>query len=168
MGSDRWWTLPFRSVSPACSRGSSRDLQLSSLALGGSDAGAAGAQAPLALRYPDLGLLVLALPIFLLAGLPMLGYAAAAAAWIAQHAILTVAQGRAAAALRRGDRRVALGSIAAATLGRVWLVTLAILLVGLLGDREDGLAAAVLSFVLVTVHFGALAFTRLLYPEEPA
>lgn len=141
---------------------------MSTLALDGSDAAAAAGGAPAWLRYADLGLLALALPVFALAGLPMLGYAAAAAAWLAQHAVLVLAQRRAAEALRRGDRRVALGSIAAATLGRVWIVTLAILLVGLLGDREDGLAAAVLSLALVTAHFGALGFTRLLYPEEEA
>jgi hypothetical protein len=111
---------------------------------------------------------VLALPVFLVAELPLLGYVVAAAAWIAQHAILAFAQRGAARALRRGDRRRALGAIGAATLGRVWLVTLAILLVGLLGERDDGLAAAVLSLVLVSVHFGALGFERLLYPEERA
>ena len=141
---------------------------MSSLALDGSDASRRAGQPPLALRYPDIGLLALALPVFLVADLPMLGYAVAAAAWIAQHAILLAAQRYAAAALRRGDRRAAMASIGAATLGRVWLVTLAILLVGLLGDREDGLAAAVLSLALVTAHFMGLGFTRLLYPEEGA
>lgn len=118
------------------------------------------------MRYADLVLLALALPVFVVAGLPMVGYAVAAAAWLAQHAVLALAQRRAAEALRRGDRRVALASIGAATLGRVWLVTLAILLVGLLADREDGLAAAVLSFALVTVHFAALGLARLLYPAQ--
>jgi len=46
-------------------------------------------------------------------------------------------------------------------LGRVWLVTLAILLVGLLGAREDGLAAAVLTLVLVTAHLACLALSKL-------
>lgn len=128
----------------------------------------AGARAPLALRFADVVVLAIALPVFVVADLPMLGYAAAAAAWVAQHVILAFAQRAAAAALRRGDRRRALGAIGAATLGRVWLVTLAILLVGLLADREDGLAAAVLGFALVSVHFGALGFERLLYPEEQA
>jgi hypothetical protein len=139
---------------------------LSTLALDGSDAAPAAGGPPAWLRYADLGLLAVALPVFALAGLPMLGYAAAAGAWLIQHAVLVAAQGRATAALRRGDRRVALGSIAAATLGRVWIVTLAILLVGLLGEREDGLAAAVLSLALVTTHFGAMGFARLLYPED--
>jgi hypothetical protein len=138
---------------------------LSSLALDGSEAAREAGRPPLALRYPDLGVLALALPIFVLADLPMLGYAVAAGAWVAQHLILAFAQRRAADALQRGDRRLAMGAIGAATLGRVWLVTTAILLVGVLADREDGLAAAVLTLVLVTVHFLALGFTRLLYPD---
>jgi hypothetical protein len=117
-------------------------------------------------RYADLALLALALPIFLAAGLPMLGYAAAAAAWLAQHAILAFANRASAAALARGDRNRALAIVGVSTLGRVWLVTLAILLVGLLGEREDGLAAAVLALALVTVHLGCMALSRLLYPEE--
>jgi len=123
-------------------------------------------RAPLALRYADLGLLALALPVFVLADLPMLGFAVAAAAWIAQHAVLGFADSRTAAALRRGDRRLAMGLMGAATLGRLWLVSGAILLVGLLAERSDGLAAAVLSAILVTAHFACLGFTKLLYPND--
>jgi hypothetical protein len=118
-----------------------------------------------ALRYADLALLALALPIFLAADWPLLGYAAAAAAWLAQHAMLAFADRASAAALAGGDRRRAIGIVGGVTLGRVWLVTLAILLVGLLGEREDGLAAAVLTLALVTVHLGCLAASKLLYPE---
>jgi len=141
-------------------------LLLSTLALGGSDADAPGRPGAL-VRYADLVVLALALPLFVLAGWPLLGYAVAAAAWIAQHAILAAADRFAADSLAGGDRRRALGAIGAATLARVWLVATAILLVGLLGEREDGLAAALLSLVLVTVHLGCLALTKLLYPEAP-
>ncbi len=113
-------------------------------------------------------LLALALGLFALAGLPMLGYAVCAAAWLAQHGVLAYADARATAALRRGDRRLALGIVGGATLARLWLVTAAILLVGLLGEREDGLAAAVLALVLITVHLGCLAATKLLYPDASA
>ena len=41
----------------------------------------------IALRYLDIVLLIIALPVFLLGGLPMLGYAAAAAAWLVQRAL---------------------------------------------------------------------------------
>lgn len=111
-------------------------------------------------------LLALALPVFVVAELPLVGYAAAAVAWIAQHGVLAAADRGSAAALRRGDRRRAMGIVGTATLGRVWLVTLAILLVGLLGEREDGLAAAVLTLGLVTLHFAGLAASKLLAAPE--
>lgn len=139
---------------------------MSTLALEGSDATArSGGRPGVALRYADLALLALALPLFVVAGFPMLGYAVAAAAWLAQHAMLAWADRASAAALTGGDRRKAMGIVGAITLGRVWLVALAILLVGLLAEREDGLAAAVLTLALVTAHLGCLAATKLLYPE---
>ena len=39
----------------------------------------------IAIRFLDLVLLAVALPVFLVAGLPMLGYAAGAAAWLVQR-----------------------------------------------------------------------------------
>ena len=129
-------------------------------------AGGRSERAPLVLRYLDVIALAIALPIFLAAGWPMLGYAVCAVTWIAQHAVLAYSERRAKAALTAGDRRLALGIIGGATLGRLWLVTAAILVVGLTAEREDGLAAAVLTFVLVTLHLGSLAFTKFLYPEE--
>jgi hypothetical protein len=137
---------------------------LSTFALEGSDTASTGRPSAL-LRHADLGLLALALPVFVVTDLPLLGYAAAAVAWLAQHAILVVADRRAAAALGRGDRRTALGVVGASTLARVWLVAIAVLLVGLLGDREDGLAAAVLCVALVTVHLASVALTKLLEGE---
>jgi L-asparagine transporter-like permease len=119
------------------------------------------------LRYADLALLALALPIFIAAGWPLVGYAAAAAAWLAQHAMIFFSDRASRAALAAGDRNRALGIVGATTLGRVWLVAMAILLVGLLGEREDGLAAAVLTLALVTLHLACLAFSKLLYPEDP-
>jgi hypothetical protein len=52
-----------------------------------------------------------------------------------------------------------------AVMGRVWLLALAILLVGLLVEREAGLAAAVLALALVTAHLGAAFVSHLLDPE---
>jgi hypothetical protein len=132
---------------------------LSTLALEGSS-GSASSRALLALRFADLGALVLALPVFLIAGASMLGYGVAAAAWIAQRAIQLVAARRAVRALAAGVRRTAVGTLAAATLGRLWLVTLSILLVGL-ADRRAGLAAAILTAILVTFYLGGEALWRL-------
>jgi hypothetical protein len=141
-------------------------LPLSTLALDGSEG--TGGGPPLALRYADIGLLLVALPVFVLADLPLVGYAACAAAWLVQHALYAYAERSATASLKSGDRRRALGTIGFATLGRVWVVTGAILAVGLIGEREDGLAAAVLALALVTVHFATLAIGKLLYPAEGA
>ena len=120
------------------------------------------------LRYADLGLLALALPVFLVAGWPMLGYAVAAGAWLLQRGVQYAVDRHTAAALRAGNRRGAFGALAATTLGRVWFVALAILLVGKIGEREDGLAAAVLSGLLVTAYLGGTAIARLFEPEEAA
>jgi hypothetical protein len=140
---------------------------LSTLALEGSSPDSAGdpERLPFALRYGDLVLLGFALPAFLIAGLPMLGYAAASAAWLAARAIELAAARRSARALGGGDRRAAVGTLAAATLARVWLIALVVLLVGL-ADRDAGLAAAVLAAVVFTFHLGALFLGRLLAPEE--
>jgi hypothetical protein len=137
---------------------------LSTLALDGSD-GAPGGRFAQLVRFADLVVLAAALPVFLLAGLPMLGYAVAAVAWLAASAIQLAAERHVKGSLARGNRNSALGAMAAATLGRVWLVALAILLVGL-SDRESGLAAAVLAAVLVTVHLTGMAIGRLIASGE--
>ena len=89
------------------------------------------------LRNLDLALLALALPVFLVAGWPLLGYGATAAAWLAQRAIQAYATRR---ALATGDRRAAMGVIAGTMVGRIWLVGLAVLGAGLV-EREAGVAA---------------------------
>jgi hypothetical protein len=119
-------------------------------------------------RQLDLVVLAFALPVFLAFDFPMLGYAVAAGAWLVQWAIEQLAERRIAASLASGNRRRALGVRAATMLARVWLVAMAILLVGLLGEREDGLAAAVLTAVLVTVYFATLFAAQLLGPRQGA
>ena len=103
---------------------------------------------------------------FLLADLPLVGYATAAAAWIVQHLVFTWSQRRALVALRTGDRKAAMGAVGISMIARLWIVTLPILIVGIVVEREAGLAAAVLAVVLVTVHLGSVALTRLFYSEE--
>jgi hypothetical protein len=120
------------------------------------------------IRFADLALLALALPVFLVAGLPMAGYAVVAAAWLVQRAVLFAAERRVAASLAAGDRRAAVGVTAASALGRVWFVVLCVLLVGVLGDREDGLAAAVLAAILFTAQLGGIALSRMLSGEGVA
>ena len=126
------------------------------------------ARPPAALRYADLGLLAAALPVFLVAGFPMAGYVTTAAAWIVQHLVVRWSQSRATDALRRGDRKAAMGVVGISMVGRLWIVTLPILVVGIAVSEDAGLAAAVLAVALVTVHLGSVALTRLFYAEEEA
>lgn len=116
-------------------------------------------------KYVDLVVLAAALAVFVLGGLPMVGYAAAAAAWLAQRGIQALAARRVAAELAAGERQRAMGIVAATTLGRVWLMATVVLVTGLLAQREDGLAAAVLLVVLFTVSFAAQGLAQLLEPE---
>src|SRR5262245_26900048 len=116
-------------------------------------------------KYVDLMVLVAALAVFVLGGLPMVGYLCAAAAWLAQRAIQIAAGRRASADLAAGNRQRAMATVGITTLGRVWLMATAVLLTGLLADREDGLAAAVLLVVLFTVSFAARGLAHLFGPE---
>lgn len=97
----------------------------------------------------------------------MLGFAAGAAAWLAQRGIQMLATRRAKAEMAAGERRRAMGIVAATTLGRVWLMATAVLVAGLV-EREAGLASAVLVAVLFTVSFAAQGVAHLLEPEAEA
>jgi hypothetical protein len=140
---------------------------LSTLAIDGTGRAEEG-RGSLVLRYADLGFLALALPIFIVAGWPMLGYTVAAGAWLVQRGVQYVIDRHMVSALRAGNRRGALGALAATTLGRVWFLALAILLVGKLGAREDGLAAALLCAALVTIYLGGTAIAGLLAQDDEA
>lgn len=94
----------------------------------------------------------------------MLGFAAAAAAWLLQRGIQAFATRRARTELAAGRRQRAMATIAATTLGRVWLMATAVLLAGL-ADREAGLASAVLLAVLFTASFAAQGLSHLF--DEP-
>lgn len=108
------------------------------------------------LRYLDLAVLGLALPLFVLAHLPMLGYGAVAAAWLAQRGIQVLAARRAAAT---GDRRAAIGVLGGTMVARIWLLGGSVLAAGLV-EREAGLAGAVLAGALFTVFFCTLLIVK--------
>ena len=82
-------------------------------------------------KYVDLFALAAALVVFVVADLPMVGFAAGAGAWLAQRGIQVLAARRASEALANGNRQKAMGMIAATTLGRVWLMATVVLVVGL-------------------------------------
>ena len=100
-------------------------------------------------RHFDLALLALALPVFLIAGLPVLGWVAAAVAWVSQRVIRHVLDQRARAT---DDPRTVAGITAGSMLLRGWLMALTIFGVGLT-DREAGLSGAVLVILLFTAFF---------------
>ena len=116
-------------------------------------------------KYVDLLLLAAALAVFLLGGLPLLGYAVAAAAWLAQRLVQALASKRIVAEMAGGNRQRAMGILAASPLGRVWLMATAVLVVGI-AEREAGLAAAVLVAVLFTVSFAAQGLAHLFGEPE--
>jgi len=72
-----------------------------------------------------------------------------ALAWLAQRGVQPRRSARR-ARLKAGVRKRAVTLLAWSMLVRLWIVTLSILLVGIVGDREDGLAAAVLAAILFT------------------
>lgn len=116
-------------------------------------------------KYVDLLALVVALAVFLLGGFPMLGFAVAAAVWLAQRGIQVLAQRRMKAELAAGNRQKAMGLVAGSGLGRVWLMATAVLLVGV-ADRESGLAAALLLLALFTLSFAAQGISHL-FDDQP-
>ena len=101
------------------------------------------------IRYFDIVLLVVALPVFLIGGLPMLGYVAGGGVWLVQRAIQLYATKK---AVEADDPRTTVGIVAGSMIGRGWLVALTIFAAGL-KDEEAGLAAAVLVIVLFTAYF---------------
>lgn len=107
-------------------------------------------------RYLDIALLMLALPVFLLTGLPLLGWGGIALAWCAQRWISAYTTRRAAAS---HDPRTVAGLLTGSMIGRAWLIALTIFGVGL-AERKAGLAAAVLAILLLTIYIALQMTTR--------
>jgi len=116
-------------------------------------------------KHVDLLVLAAALAVFAIGGLPLLGYAFAAVAWLAQRGIQVLAGRRVVAELAAGNRQRAMGYVAGSTLGRVWLMITAALLAGV-AEREAGLAAAVLLAVLFTISFVGGGIANMFEPDD--
>ena len=103
------------------------------------------------LRNLDLLLLALAIPVFAALELPALGWVTAAGIWALWRGIELWTDRR----LRdERDPKTMAGIAAGSLIGRGWLLGLILLGAGLAaGDDDVGLSAAVLVFVLFTVHF---------------
>jgi hypothetical protein len=125
-----------------------------------STSNAPGIADPLApVRYLDVVLIVLAAPFVVLLGLPALGYFVGAAVWILSRVLEALLEHSA----RRSDVRRAIGVKVGSMIGRVWLIGIGILAVGLAAEREDGFTAALVCLAAYTIH---LATTLILRPLE--
>ncbi|HEU4657745.1 MAG TPA: hypothetical protein VFR97_09480 [Capillimicrobium sp.] len=117
------------------------------------------------LRYLDLVVLAVALPVFIVAGWPVAGWGAAAFAWIAWRLIAHWTDRKAEAT---DDLKKMAGIMTASMIGRGWLVALTILAIGLGVSDEAGLAAGVLLFAVFTVSFTASFVTRPFDNHQPS
>ena len=108
------------------------------------------------LKNLDVFVLAIALPVFIAAGLPVLGWGAATVAWLLTKAVEAFAERRAAAS---GNRRVAMGARAASLMARLYTVGIAVLVAGVI-EREAGLTAGILSVVVFTVYFATLFIVK--------
>jgi hypothetical protein len=102
------------------------------------------------LRNLDLVLLALALPVFVLADLPLLGYATGLVIWVMWRTIGAYAE-------RKATATKDIGRMAAITtgsmIGRGWLMGLTLIAVGLSAGDDVGLSAALLCVLLFTTSF---------------
>ena len=123
--------------------------------------GASASPDPLAfVRWLDVGLLVVTVPVLLLAGLPQLGVLVGAGAWVLNRVVGAVIESK---AHRAQTMKTQTGLLLASTMGRAWLAGLTILAAGLAGEREDGLTAAILVLAAFTVYF---VLSLILRPER--
>ncbi len=101
-------------------------------------------------RHLDLIALAVALPVFLLAGLPLAGWALGAGVWLAQRALQLYFESRVRAS---DDPRRVVGYTAGGAIARGWLAAAAVLVIGILAGDAVGLSAVVLLLALFTVYF---------------
>jgi hypothetical protein len=102
------------------------------------------------LRNLDIVILALALPLFVVADLPMPGWVAGAGIWALWRGIGEFSDRRAAAAT---TPKATAGIAAGSMIGRGWLLGLILLGAGLAWGKDVGLSAAILVLILFTVHF---------------
>ncbi len=105
---------------------------------------------PLALRYVDVILLLIAVPIALALGAPSFGLLVGAGAWLLQR-LLGVADRRAIVNAAAPGSRLGLNFVDA--FARIWLLAGAIVVAGAVGSRQDGLAAALVILAAYSIAF---------------
>lgn len=118
------------------------------------------------IRNLDLVLLGIALPVFLGAGLPILGWLTAAVIWIAWRGIGAWTDRKAAAIGSSNPGKLA-GVATGSLIGRGWMMAIVLLVVGVLTDDRTGLSAALLSAVLFTSSFVVRMLSRPTHQASP-
>jgi hypothetical protein len=108
-----------------------------------------GGPVSVALRYLDLIVLAVAVPVTLALGAPVVGVVVSAAAWLLQHVVAWA--GRHWISRQGPNARFGLGLLDG--FGRIWLLAGAIVLAAVIGGRSDGLAAALMIFGAYSVAF---------------
>ena len=102
------------------------------------------------LRYLDVALVAIAVPVALVLGAPTLGCVIGGATWMAQRVL---AQTDRRWIARAREPRTQLGLNLAEAFGRIWLLVGAIVIAGVAGGRADGLTAALVIFGAYSVAF---------------
>jgi hypothetical protein len=116
----------------------------------------------LLLRYLAVCLVAATAPFVLIGGMPLLGYAVGAVAWILTRAGVAFAQDR---ARRSGNVRLRTGLAVGSMMARVWLIVAAVILARYAGSRQDGVMAAALVLAAFTVY---LVMSFVLRPTGPS
>lgn len=117
-----------------------------------------------ALRYIDLVLLWLTVPVALVLGAPQLGLLLGAVVWTVQRLVALEVDRR---AVRRESVREAIGLNLATMFARLWLVCTTVVVAGVGGAREDGVAAAAVLLVAFTISLVSTLVTRGLSRTDP-
>jgi hypothetical protein len=116
-------------------------------------------------RYLDVIVVVLAAPFILLTGASALGYLAAGATWIVSRFAAVAIESR---MKRTGNARAQVGVGFAVLMGRAWLMGIVILVVGLAGERQDGLMAALVALVAFSIYLATQLITRPMERNTPS
>lgn len=108
-------------------------------------------------RHLDLVVLAVALPLFVLVGLPVAGWAIAATAWLVQKLVQIVIDRKVAAS---DDPRTIVGLTGAGMIGRGMLAAVIVLSLGIPAGDAAGLSAVVLVLILFSAYFATRLATR--------
>ena len=101
-------------------------------------------------RYPDLVVMVIAFPVFVIAELPLVAYFVVSALWIAQACAGVVIDRRIAEAT---EPRQMVGYTMGGAMARAWFTATGAFALGLLTDDSTGLAALLYLAALFTTYF---------------